>query len=683
MLDLYSWTTPNGDKIHIMLEETGLAYRAIPVNLGAGEQRSDSFRAINRNGKIPALVDPEGPEGPVTIAESGAILIYLAEKSGQFLPRATQARFAVLQWLMFQMSAIGPMLGQLYHFRTHTEQIPHAIDRFTTEVQRILGVVETQLATLPASPGGPYLAFAWRPLPRRRLLDRRHRQLPVAPRRQTARPRPRRAPPPVRLARHRRRPPRRPARPHRPPPQTMSSRDVDVAVIGAGTAGLSARHAAVKAGASALLIDRGPLGTMCARVGCMPSKLLIAASEAAEAVREAPGFGVHSDNLRVDGPAVLARVRSERDRFVSFVLDDCRALADRGDLVLGTATLVEPNVLTIDATTRVRFRTLVVATGSSPALPEPYCALHGLVLTNDGVFELPDLPPSVLVVGTGAIGLELGQALHRLGVRTTIVGHRGTLGPIHDPAVRAAAHAVLAGELDLHPDHTLDRLTAGGDGVVASFRTPDGRTHDGTWARVLLAAGRRPRTAGLGLELAGIRFDERNRPRDVDPHTMRAGTSHVFFAGDVAGIRPLLHEAADEGHIAGTNAARHPDADPRPRRTELSVVFTDPNLAVVGGGVLASPPASHAAGEVDWTRQGRARVLRKNRGLARVYARRSDRVLTGAEIAGPHAEHLAHLLAWVVQQGLTVDAALALPFYHPVLEEGLRTALRDLKHNLS
>lgn len=156
MLDLYSWTTPNGDKIHIMLEETGLEYRAIPVNIGAGEQHTDSFKALNRNGKIPALVDPEGPEGPVTLAESGAILIYLAEKSGRFLPRETQARFTVLQWLMFQMSAIGPMLGQLYHFKSHSEQIPYAIDRYTNEVARILGVVEAQLGATKYLAGDDY-----------------------------------------------------------------------------------------------------------------------------------------------------------------------------------------------------------------------------------------------------------------------------------------------------------------------------------------------------------------------------------------------------------------------------------------------------------------------------------------------------------------------------------------------
>jgi GST-like protein len=154
MLELYSWTTPNGDKLHIMLEELGLPHRVIGVNIGAGEQNTPEFRAKNPNGKIPTLVDTDGADGaPVTIFESGAILVYLAEKSGKFMPQDTQGRFRVLQWLMFQMSAVGPMLGQLFHFRNAQEQLPYAIERFEKEVKRLFKVVETELGQ-----HGPYLA---------------------------------------------------------------------------------------------------------------------------------------------------------------------------------------------------------------------------------------------------------------------------------------------------------------------------------------------------------------------------------------------------------------------------------------------------------------------------------------------------------------------------------------------
>ncbi len=155
MLELHSWTTPNGDKLHIMLEELGLPYRVIPVNLGAGEQNSPEFRAINPNGKIPALVDPEGPDGEkLVVFESGAILVYLAEKTGKFMPIETRGRFAVLQWLMFQMSAIGPMLGQLFRARNAAEPVPGQVERLTADVARIFGVVEQQLAS-----GGPNEQF--------------------------------------------------------------------------------------------------------------------------------------------------------------------------------------------------------------------------------------------------------------------------------------------------------------------------------------------------------------------------------------------------------------------------------------------------------------------------------------------------------------------------------------------
>lgn len=463
----------------------------------------------------------------------------------------------------------------------------------------------------------------------------------------------------------------------------METRTVDVAVIGAGTAGLNAQRAASKAGARALLIERGPLGTTCARVGCMPSKLLIAASDAAHAVHDAGGFGIRVGDVEVDGRAVLRRVRAERDRFVSFVLDDCRVLIEQGALVMGAARLIAADTLLVDEHTQIKFRGLVIATGTAPHVPGPFAKLPSeLVLSNESVFELPELPASVLVVGAGPIGLELGQALHRLGVRVTIVGTRGAVGPLKDPRVKAAALAALAGELELHTNYILGEIAAGGDGVTMRY-TCDGEQRSGTWARVLIAAGRRPLLGALGLEHAGVVLDEKGQPRDLAAETLRVGETNVFLAGDVSGLRPLLHEASDEGHIAGENAARLPDGVvAQPRRTKLGVVFTDPGLAVVGDGFEGVTPETHAIGEVDWSRQGRARVLRKNVGLSRIYATRSDRKLHGAELAGPGAEHMAHLLAWAVQQGLTVDAALSMPFYHPVLEEGLRTALQAVRADL-
>ncbi|MCX7961335.1 MAG: glutathione S-transferase N-terminal domain-containing protein [Burkholderiales bacterium] len=148
MIELYTWPTPNGHKVHIMLEETGLPYRVIPVDIGAGEQFRPEFLRISPNNKIPAIVDPEGPKGrPFALAESGAILFYLASKTGRYLPEDLEKRWQVMQWVMFQMGHIGPMLGQAHHFRDYAPQkIPYAIERYTNEAKRLYGVLERRLA---------------------------------------------------------------------------------------------------------------------------------------------------------------------------------------------------------------------------------------------------------------------------------------------------------------------------------------------------------------------------------------------------------------------------------------------------------------------------------------------------------------------------------------------------------
>ena len=148
MIDLYTWPTPNGQKVSIMLEEVESPYNVIPINIGAGEQFKPDFLKISPNNKMPAIVDQDGPDGrPYSVFESGAILLYLAEKSGRFLPSDTRGRYDVIQWLMFQMGGLGPMLGQAHHFRMYApDKIPYAIDRYTNEAGRLYGVMERQLS---------------------------------------------------------------------------------------------------------------------------------------------------------------------------------------------------------------------------------------------------------------------------------------------------------------------------------------------------------------------------------------------------------------------------------------------------------------------------------------------------------------------------------------------------------
>jgi len=452
----------------------------------------------------------------------------------------------------------------------------------------------------------------------------------------------------------------------------MRTLDTDVAVIGAGTAGLAAYRAAKAAGRSALLIEGGVHGTTCARVGCMPSKLLIAPAEAAHAVERFDAFGLRG-NVSVDGDAVMARVRRERDRFVGFVTQGVDAIP-AADKLVGYAHFVDDTTLAVGDIT-INTRATVIATGSTTSYPPAWNALGDRLVTNETVFEWTTLPQSVAVFGPGVIGLELGQALHRLGVRIKVFGRGGGVGPLSDPELVAEARRVFGAEFyldtDAHADVSLD-----GEQVAVRFRALDGETRTEHFDYLLAATGRKPNVAKLGLERTSVTRDAFGVPA-FDRETMQCGALPIFIAGDANADVPLLHEAADEGRIAGDNAARFPDVHAGMRRSPLSVVFTDPQIAVAGSSWRHLRETAHVPGRVSFDDQGRARVMQRNRGRLHVYAEVPTGMLLGAEMIGPDAEHIGHLLAWSHQLGLTVSEMLKLPFYHPVVEEGLRTALRD------
>jgi len=461
----------------------------------------------------------------------------------------------------------------------------------------------------------------------------------------------------------------------------MKTRTVDVAVIGAGTAGLNARRAVEKTGGKPLLIESGNYGTTCARVGCMPSKLLVAAAERAHDVATADRFGIEvAGGWKVDGRRVLERLRRERDRFVRFVVEDTEALpADQR--LTGPARFTGATTLEVGDHTRVQASAVVIATGSSPVVPSPFDAIREHVLVSDDVFELEDLPSSMAVIGTGIIGLELGQALHRLGVDVIFFNPFDRLGPFTDPAVIEATHGILAAELNLELESEVREASPVSGGIRLRFRSRDGKEHEQVFEQVLVAAGRRPNLAELGLEHAGIELDKHGRP-PWDPGTTQVADAAVFLAGDASGHRPLLHEASDEGRIAGANGMLFPDIAAHERRSPLAIAFTEPQMGMVGQPFDQLDPGQIEIGEVSFADQGRARVMGRNQGILRVYGRRECCTIVGAEMIGPRVEHIAHLLAWSVQKRLPVTQVLQMPFYHPVIEEGLRTALRDLARKL-
>jgi dihydrolipoamide dehydrogenase len=451
-------------------------------------------------------------------------------------------------------------------------------------------------------------------------------------------------------------------------------------VIGAGTAGLAAYRAAKAAGKGALLIEAGPYGTTCARVGCMPSKLLIAPAEAAHAVDRFGAFGLAVEGpVKVDGRAVMARVKRERDRFVGFVTRGVDGIP-AADRIVGRARFVDDTTLRVDDHTTVKAARVVIATGSSPTYPAAWKALGDRLVTNEEVFDWDDLPQSVAVFGPGVIGLELGQALHRLGVRIKIFGRGGGLGPLTDAALVANAYKVFGAEFYLDTDAHA-QVARDGDSVLVTYRGLDGATHVERFDYLLAATGRGPNVQGLSLENTGVTLRANGVP-EYDRFTLRCGNTTIFIAGDANHDVPILHEAADEGRIAGENAARFPDVRPGLRRAGLGVVFTDPQIAVIGGGYATAREVAHVIGEVSFEDQGRARVMLRNHGMLRVYAEIGTGRFLGAEMLGPDAEHIGHLLAWALQMNLTIAQMLQMPFYHPVVEEGLRTALRDAQARL-
>ncbi|MCC5858022.1 MAG: dihydrolipoyl dehydrogenase [Ectothiorhodospiraceae bacterium] len=460
----------------------------------------------------------------------------------------------------------------------------------------------------------------------------------------------------------------------------MHQIQADVAVIGAGSAGLAAYRAARAHRERVVLIEGGPYGTTCARVGCMPSKLLIAAAEAAHHAREADRFGVHPGRVHVDGRAVMERVRRERNRFVGFVVESTEAIPEE-DRIRGYARFLDEHMLQVDGDLQVRAERMVIATGSRPNVLPMFNGLGDRLIVNDAIFNWKDLPESVAVFGPGVIGLELGQALHRLGVRVRMFGVGGLVGPLTDPAVRDYADRSFQREFPLDSDARVDELEREGDTVRIRFRDRNGRSAEERFAYVLAATGRRPNVDRLGLEHTGLILDQRGVPV-FDSRTMRCGDSHIFIAGDADNQLPLLHEASDEGRIAGDNAGRFPFIRAGARRSAISVVFSDPQIAMIGESHAQVADRPHVVGEVSFENQGRSRVMGQNHGLLRVYADGVSCRLLGAEMIGPRAEHMAHLLAWAHQQELTIGQLLDMPFYHPVVEEGLRTALRDAQARL-
>jgi dihydrolipoamide dehydrogenase len=449
------------------------------------------------------------------------------------------------------------------------------------------------------------------------------------------------------------------------------TRQVDVAIIGAGTAGLTAQEFVVQKTDNYVIIDDGPLGTTCARVGCMPSKALIAVADDFHKRLFFDEYGISGATaLAPVYSRIMARVRMLRDEFSGGVIQEMSPFMDK--LIRKRARFIDPHTLDL-GDERIRAKHTIIATGSKPWIPERWQPYKDLIIDTDRFFELKHLPQRIAVFGLGPIGIELGQALHRLGVDIIAFSRRKTAGGLTDPDVQTYAFEHFSKEMTLQLG-TADILGRSGNKVVVGCES-------GEWTvdRILLATGRRPSVQGLGLENLGVELDDKGLP-PFDPETLQIKNLPLFLAGDVNGLKPILHEAADDGTIAGYNATADSISCFK-KRTPLAITFSSPDIAIAGCSHrdLTARKIEFVTGSASWEGLGRARmILGKAAGIARIYAAKKDGRLLGAELMAPAGEHMAHLLSWAIGTGMTAAQALAMPFYHPVPEEALMSALEQI-----
>ncbi|MDH5393732.1 MAG: dihydrolipoyl dehydrogenase [Gammaproteobacteria bacterium] len=450
---------------------------------------------------------------------------------------------------------------------------------------------------------------------------------------------------------------------------------VDVAIIGAGSAGLSAVHQVRRFTDNYLLVDGGELGTTCARVGCMPSKVLIQVAEDFHRRNLFEREGINNgEELSVDSQEVMEHVQDLRDTFVDMVFGSMEPVEEAGKLIESYAKLTSNNTLEIDGESVIADN-IIIATGSTPVFPEAWKVFADRIITTDDFFEMETLPESMAIIGMGVIGLELGQSLNRLGVNVVGIDQQQIISDIKDPAINKVAIDTIGKEMTMWLGAQAN-IEEGENGKL-KISAGDNSTEVN---KVLLSIGRVPNLKNLGLENTTLELDARGIPV-YNPTTAQCGDSNIFIAGDVNGSRPILHEAGHEGRVAGINAAAE-SITAYQQKTPMAITFSEPNICTCGLSFDELDEASTAIGEVRMGPVGRALIMGKNKGLIRIYAEKQTGKLLGASLCTSKAESLIHMLTWAIQNGQSVQDLLAMPFYHPVLEEALQAALYDLYSKL-
>lgn len=454
---------------------------------------------------------------------------------------------------------------------------------------------------------------------------------------------------------------------------------LDLIIIGAGTAGIAAYKEAVKYTQNLLIINDGPWDTTCARVGCMPSKVLISSANRLYDIQHANEVGL-TIKTEIDTTQIMTHVRQLRDRFTKATLKDVESW-DNSHKISGKAKFINHNTIEVNQQ-QFQAKNFIIAVGSTPNFDSEWKKeLQEHLITSDQIFELEKLPKSLAVIGSGVIAIELAQAMQRLGVETTVFARSQKVGALSSPQLQELAQLTISQELNILFKTLPQKVEKTTQGVKIHY-SQNNENKKLEVDYLLVATGRQSLLNTLSLENIHPEYQDLKK-LPINTQTKQLANLPIFIVGDAFTNTPIQHEAAHEGRMAAHNCLNTPIKNIK-TLTPLAIMFSSPEMATVGQSyqTLKEQNIDFITGFASYQKQGRALVLGKNKGAIEVYIDKKSKKLLGAELFVESAEHLAHLLSWMIAEEVTLDELLIKPFYHPTLEEGLRTALKHARRQL-
>jgi dihydrolipoamide dehydrogenase len=412
----------------------------------------------------------------------------------------------------------------------------------------------------------------------------------------------------------------------------------------------------------------------------MPSKVLISTANRMFDIQNAQEVALDV-SAKINTNQVMQHVQTLRDRFTQATLKDV-AQWPTEHKISGKAHFIDAQTIEVNGQ-QFQAKSFILAVGSTPNYDKNWKEeLGNRLITTDQIFELKTLPKSIAVIGSGVIALEIAQAMHRLGVETTIFARSKRIGVLTSARLQQLAQKELGKELKILFETLPNEVKCSDENALLTYQL-DEEQKTLKVEYVLAATGRTSLLDTLKLENIDNSFKD-IKLLPINAKTKQLEAYPIFVVGDAYTSTPLQHEAAQEGKKVIYNCLNYPQVNSVKTLTPLGIVFSHPEMAIVGQSYkqLKDEGIDFITGEASYERQGRAIVLGKNKGAIEVYIERESQKLLGAELFTEATEHMAHLLSWIIGEELTLSDILEKPFYHPTLEEGLRTALKHARRQL-